>query len=185
MRADEEPRLKRTSLAGHSSTLVPIVRGSELPLPTPAGELLTLSGLAVHEAPIARPPGPLTALTVATVGHKALAGNADGVAAQAAIDIGHAYHGGSLLRHPSRALYASAGGNSALHPRLALRIGICSHALPPRELRHAGLKFRCQSPHRLRTTGALDLALTLDIYSHVLPQADQEAADRIAALIEL
>ena len=26
------------------------------------------------------------------------------------------------------------------------------------------------------------MALTLDIYSHVLPQADQEAADRIAAL---
>jgi len=29
------------------------------------------------------------------------------------------------------------------------------------------------------------VALTLDIYSHVLPQADQEAAERIAALIEL
>jgi hypothetical protein len=28
------------------------------------------------------------------------------------------------------------------------------------------------------------VALTLDIYSHVLPQADQEAADRIAALID-
>jgi hypothetical protein len=27
------------------------------------------------------------------------------------------------------------------------------------------------------------LALTLDIYSHVLPQADQEAADRIADLL--
>jgi hypothetical protein len=29
------------------------------------------------------------------------------------------------------------------------------------------------------------VALTLDIYSHVLPQADQDAADRIAALIEV
>jgi len=27
------------------------------------------------------------------------------------------------------------------------------------------------------------VALTLDIYSHVLPQADAEAAERIAALI--
>jgi integrase len=33
--------------------------------------------------------------------------------------------------------------------------------------------------------GHSTVALTLDIYSHVLPQADQEAADRIAALIEL
>jgi integrase len=32
--------------------------------------------------------------------------------------------------------------------------------------------------------GHSTVALTLDIYSHVLPQADQEAADRIAALIE-
>lgn len=31
--------------------------------------------------------------------------------------------------------------------------------------------------------GHSTVALTLDIYSHVLPQADQEAADRIAALI--
>jgi hypothetical protein len=29
------------------------------------------------------------------------------------------------------------------------------------------------------------VALTLDVYSHVLPQADAEAVDRIAALIEL
>jgi hypothetical protein len=29
------------------------------------------------------------------------------------------------------------------------------------------------------------VALTLDIYSHVLPQQDQDAADKIAALIEL
>jgi integrase len=33
--------------------------------------------------------------------------------------------------------------------------------------------------------GHSTVALTLDIYSHVLPQADQEAADRIAALIPL
>ena len=33
--------------------------------------------------------------------------------------------------------------------------------------------------------GHSTVALTLDIYSHVLPQADQDAADRIAALIEL
>jgi integrase len=33
--------------------------------------------------------------------------------------------------------------------------------------------------------GHSTVALTLDIYSHVLPQADHEAADRIAALIEL
>jgi integrase len=33
--------------------------------------------------------------------------------------------------------------------------------------------------------GHSTVALTLDIYSHVLPQADQEAADKIAALIEL
>ena len=33
--------------------------------------------------------------------------------------------------------------------------------------------------------GHSTVALTLDIYSHVLPQADQEAAERIAALIEL
>ena len=32
--------------------------------------------------------------------------------------------------------------------------------------------------------GHSTVALTLDIYSHVLPQADQDAADRIAALIE-
>ena len=32
--------------------------------------------------------------------------------------------------------------------------------------------------------GHSTVALTLDIYIHVLPQADQEAADRIAALIE-
>jgi integrase len=32
--------------------------------------------------------------------------------------------------------------------------------------------------------GHSTVALTLDIYSHVLPQADAEAADRIAALIE-
>ena len=32
--------------------------------------------------------------------------------------------------------------------------------------------------------GHSTVALTLDIYSHVLPQADQEAADRIAALVE-
>ena len=32
--------------------------------------------------------------------------------------------------------------------------------------------------------GHSTVALTLDIYSHVLPQADPEAADRIAALIE-
>jgi integrase len=31
--------------------------------------------------------------------------------------------------------------------------------------------------------GHSTVALTLDIYSHVLPQADQDAADRIAALI--
>jgi integrase len=34
-------------------------------------------------------------------------------------------------------------------------------------------------------SGHSTVALTLDIYSHVLPQADQDAADRIAALIEL
>ena len=33
--------------------------------------------------------------------------------------------------------------------------------------------------------GHSTVALNLDIYSHVLPQQDQEAADRIAALIEL
>jgi integrase len=33
--------------------------------------------------------------------------------------------------------------------------------------------------------GHSTVALTLDIYSHVLPQADQDAADRIAALIVL
>jgi integrase len=33
--------------------------------------------------------------------------------------------------------------------------------------------------------GHSTVALTLDIYSHVLPQADQEAADRIAALVEV
>jgi integrase len=32
--------------------------------------------------------------------------------------------------------------------------------------------------------GHSTVALTLDIYSHILPQADQDAADRIAALIE-
>ena len=32
--------------------------------------------------------------------------------------------------------------------------------------------------------GHSTVALTLDIYSPVLPQADQDAADRIAALIE-
>jgi integrase len=32
--------------------------------------------------------------------------------------------------------------------------------------------------------GHSTVALTLDIYSHVLPQADQDAAERIAALIE-
>jgi integrase len=32
--------------------------------------------------------------------------------------------------------------------------------------------------------GHSTVAITLDIYSHVLPQADQDAADRIAALIE-
>ena len=32
--------------------------------------------------------------------------------------------------------------------------------------------------------GHSTVALTLDIYSHVLPQADQDAADRIAALVE-
>jgi integrase len=33
--------------------------------------------------------------------------------------------------------------------------------------------------------GHSTVALTLDIYSHVLPQQDQDAADKIAALIEL
>jgi integrase len=33
--------------------------------------------------------------------------------------------------------------------------------------------------------GHATVALTLDIYSHVLPQQDQDAADKIAALIEL
>ena len=33
--------------------------------------------------------------------------------------------------------------------------------------------------------GHSTVALKLDIYGHVLPQQDQEAADRIAALIEL
>ena len=33
--------------------------------------------------------------------------------------------------------------------------------------------------------GHSTVALTLDIYSHVLPQQDQEAADRIAALLEI
>jgi integrase len=32
--------------------------------------------------------------------------------------------------------------------------------------------------------GLSTVALTLDVYSHVLPQADEEAALRIAALIE-
>jgi integrase len=32
--------------------------------------------------------------------------------------------------------------------------------------------------------GHSTVALTLDIYSHVLPQVDQDAADRIAALVE-
>jgi integrase len=31
--------------------------------------------------------------------------------------------------------------------------------------------------------GHATVALTLDVYSHVLPQADQEAADRIAELL--
>ena len=33
--------------------------------------------------------------------------------------------------------------------------------------------------------GHSTVVLTLDIYSHVLPQADQDTADRLAALIEL
>ena len=33
--------------------------------------------------------------------------------------------------------------------------------------------------------GHATVALTLDVYSHVLPQADQEAADRIAELLPL
>ena len=51
-------------------------------------------------------------------------------------------------------------------------------------LRHPGTLQWRQPEDRLRETGASTVALTLDIYSHVLPQADQEAADRIAALIE-
>ena len=33
--------------------------------------------------------------------------------------------------------------------------------------------------------GHATVAMTLDVYSHVLPQQDQEAAYKIAALIEL
>jgi integrase len=61
--------------------------------------------------------------------------------------------------------------------------------IPPHVLRHtyatlaltSGVNPRIVSGRLAHAT----VALTLDVYSHVLPQADREAADRIAALLPL
>ena len=80
-----------------------------------------------------------------------------------------------------------------LHPWVvskAFRIQIKAAMLPPiplHGLRHtyatlalaAGINPRIVSAR----LGHATVALTLDVYSHVLPQADQEAADRIAELL--
>jgi integrase len=61
--------------------------------------------------------------------------------------------------------------------------------IPLHGLRHTCATMALSSPVNPRIVsgrlGHSTVALTLDIYSHVLPQADQDAADRIAALIEL
>jgi integrase len=61
-------------------------------------------------------------------------------------------------------------------------------ASPPHGLRHIHATLALSSGVNPRIVsgrlGHSTVALTLDIYSHVLPQADAEAADRIAALIE-
>jgi hypothetical protein len=46
-----------------------------------------------------------------------------------------------------------------------------------------GLFFERQPENRLRAPGTLNGGLRPDVYSHVLPQADEEAALRIAALV--
>ena len=119
------------------------------------------SGLTVHDAPIARPPGAITALTLATVRHEARAGDADGVAAQAPIDIGHAHHGGSLARIHPDPLYASAGANPSAHASLALRPGICSPALPIREAPLASRPRSSAGGQEPRLTASFERAMLL------------------------
>ena len=69
-----------------------------------------------------------------------------------------------------------------LHAAALLRI-------PLHGLRHSHASLALSSGVNPRIVsgrlGHSTVALTLDIYSHVLPQQDQEATDRIAALIEL
>jgi integrase len=59
--------------------------------------------------------------------------------------------------------------------------------IPLRGLRHTYATLAVRSGVNARVVsgrlGHSTVALTLDIYSHVLPQADQDAVDRIAALI--
>jgi integrase len=83
---------------------------------------------------------------------------------------------------------------SALHP-YAVSKAFRSHvkaaalpAIPLHSLRHTYATLALSSGVNPRIVsgrlGHSTVALTLDIYSHVLPQADAEAATQIAALLE-
>jgi hypothetical protein len=67
------------------------------------------SGLTAHDTSIMSSPRVVATLTLATLIHKAGAGSADGVAAQAAIDIGHADRGALLGIHRDASTSAPAG----------------------------------------------------------------------------
>ena len=63
----------------------------------------------------------------------------------------------------------------------------CCRQIPLHGLRHTYATLALSSGVNPRIVSArlghATVALTLDVYSHVLPQADQEAADRIAELL--
>ena len=63
----------------------------------------------------------------------------------------------------------------------------CCQPIPLHGLRHTYATLALSRGVNPRIVSArlghATVALTLDVYSHVLPQADQEAADRIAELL--
>ena len=104
------------------------------------------SGLTVHDTSIMRSSRAVATLTLATLIHKAGAGSADGVAAQAPIDISHADRGALLGIHRDASTAVGAGNllrlpASSEAPRSVCRLEYSAHQR--RELRVA----RCLLAH--------------------------------------